>query len=369
MLPLLPVELQLRVLELAVPPSSQHRTRVQRLSRLSLVCQSWRSHAQLLLLPSVRYVLPWRAYTHCTSRHFRNTDRRAEEYKQRRLRDRLAALKRMGVGVREIEVSLLLLLLPDRLVEGDELVRLIGEMCAGVHSVTVRYGPEGASSLERFLRLFPELKHLRLQSEALSDPATLPLSLFSSSPAPDSSLTLPSPLSNLTSLTLSRLALDSWPPPAPLPHLTSLTLTQGGGFNSSLGPSSATAMADLFAFTPNLRRFSWQGFRPLPSWATFERAPLSLREVVFWVESRGEAKACAAAIQGIIAGTELRQVIFRRLSGGVAWKRKGWEREVDQWGADRGAVVLWGDPPRHEDDDRFEDGYDEEDEEDAVRML
>ncbi|GAA5864986.1 hypothetical protein JCM8547_004262 [Rhodosporidiobolus lusitaniae] len=279
--PRLPPELQLHILTLSLPPPTQHRTLCVVFSRFSLVSPLWRHAAQAILFGRLRYVLGWRQYGHTVGRHFRALGKAADEYKARKVGDRLRWLKARGVVLRQVEVSLLLFVLPDRVRnEEDEVWRLVKEMGETVEEVTVKYDPEGAVRLDEFLTAFPRVRRLYLQSETMSDPPTLPCSFFSSSPSgfkpnPAPPPPLPPLLSTLKHLYLTRIAFDRFPP-SPLPSLLALSLTDVT-FNSSSLPSST--IDSLFSFSPSLVVFSWVSRSPRLTRATFANAPLSLQSV------------------------------------------------------------------------------------------
>ncbi|GAA5907213.1 hypothetical protein JCM6882_008392 [Rhodosporidiobolus microsporus] len=390
-LPLLPLELQLHILTLAAPPPSQHRTRTHSLSTLSLVCRAWRSPAQALLLGHLRYVLHWRQYGHCVGRHFRQLGRSADEYKRRRLEERLRWLRdeKGEVRVTELEVSLLLFMMPPRLAGGgddDEVVHLLKEVAGEtVESLVVRYDPEGAAVLPSFLALFSNLKRLRLQSETMSDPAYLPPLFFppATSLPPSNALDQPLPnhlpdsppafipfLSSLTHLTLHRLAFERFPP-LPLPSLRSLILEAGGLATSSLPPN---AIDSLFSWTPNLVVFTWRGFRPYPTPTTFALAPLSLQDVNVHCSAYKDLKALSSAIRGYSASSLRRvEAVLEpecALDGAAGTKKAKYLRRLQEWCGAAGTQLAVRERKAGEGAILdAEDGFDEENEEDDIKMV
>ncbi|GAA6030440.1 hypothetical protein JCM8097_009109 [Rhodosporidiobolus ruineniae] len=373
--PSLPVELQLHILLLACPPLSQHRTRCHLLSRLSLVSPAWRQTAQYLLFSSFRFTLGWRQYAHCVGRHFRSLGRRADEYKERSVEERLRWLKERGVRVREMEVSLLLFTVPDRVTGGEsEVMQLLKDVSGQeLDSLTVRYDSESVAFLPAFLDTFTNVRHLRLVSESMSDPAPLPLAFFPTDPScPTPARPPPACLSTLLSLTLTRLSFDRFPP-LPLPSLVSLTLTSGGFSPSSL-PWASETIFHLLSFTPALQRFTWRGFRPYPRSATFANAPSSLREVVLICKDDKDVVALCKSVRAFSAGTLARVVLQEEGFGwaGEPAARVKAEKRLEEWCEEKGTVFDRRGPRDFglENEDA-EDGFEDEEEggEDDVRLF
>ncbi|GAA6004086.1 hypothetical protein JCM10207_002419 [Rhodosporidiobolus poonsookiae] len=374
MLPALPLELLLYIATVCAPPPQLHRARKAYLSACSLVHSSWRKAAQSELLSSVRYVLSIRDYAHATSRHWRAANLSADASKQRPLVDRLRWLQARGVAVMELEISSLLLILPDRLREGDELRELLVRAGVDVRELTVSCDPEGAARLQDILALFPNVKHLTIQAEALSDRVALP---FSPSAAPSSPSESPSapplPTSpptgffppHLTHLTIWYFTLDQWPAPAQLPSLPSLRVLnlRRGGF----ARHQRLNLSSFLALTPNLHTLILRSFHPELGRASLVGAPQSLKRVVVQVEAELRAKDIWRAVRGFPG--RLDEV---RIEARGSWQMDGdedrayYEDALEQWCERRGIWYdqgCWSDLAEEEEHEGRDDG------EEDVRLL
>ncbi|GAA5822544.1 hypothetical protein JCM11251_006373 [Rhodosporidiobolus azoricus] len=216
----------------------------------------------------------------------------------------------------------------------------------------------------------------------MSDPAQLPSFFFTtacsstSCPVPTRShpLIAPAPplppyLSSLTHLTLHRLTFDRFPP-TPLPSLLCLTFENGGLSSSSL---PVQAIDCLFTWTPNLVVFSWQGFRPYPTAATFANAPASVRDVHLNPEGYRDLAALSSAIRGFhghLRRVEIALTPQCDTDGATGTKKEKHLRKIRNWCKDRGTQFVVS--ARDEADGEageVEDGFDEELDEDQVKLV